>query len=141
MGIPLIGGLLAKIASPILGIIDKSVKDKDLAAQLKNTIQLEGMQEVAQQLEASKDIILAESNGSWMQRNWRPTLMLSIVAIIVNNYILLPWLTIFGIAAPELDLPSELYTLMTTGVGGYVITRSAEKIANNYTDMKNKGDK
>ena len=57
--------------------------------------------------------------------------MLSITAIIVNNYILAPYLqAAFGWSV-TLDLPPEMWTLLTVGVGGYVVGRSGEKIAQN----------
>ena len=82
-----------------------------------------------------KDIIIAEATGeSWLQRNWRPILMLSIVAIVVNNYLLYPYLKLFFEAAPILDLPDKLWSLMQIGVGGYIVGRSGEKIVK---DLKN----
>ena len=75
------------------------------------------------------EVVLAESRGSWMQRSWRPILMLSIVAIIVNNYILFPYFSLFGLPATMLQLPEKLWSLMMIGVGGYVIGRSGEQIA------------
>ena len=80
--------------------------------------------------EAKSNIIIAEAQGaSWMQRNWRPTLMLTIVAIVANNYIVYPYLALLGLPAMPLELPEELFTLMQIGVGGYIVGRSAEKIA------------
>ena len=67
-----------------------------------------------------------------MQRNWRPILMLTIVAIIANNYLIYPYLSLFTPKALVLDLPSQLYTLMEIGVGGYIVGRSGEKIAKTW---------
>lgn len=53
--------------------------------------------------------------------------MLTIVAIIANNYLLIPWLQVFGVPVALLELPESLYTLMTVGVGGYVAGRTVEK--------------
>ena len=72
-------------------------------------------------------LILAEMSGNWLQRSWRPILMLSIVAIIVNNYLLYPYLSLFWSEAPTLVLPNDLYDLMKIGVGGYIVGRSTEK--------------
>ena len=73
------------------------------------------------------NVIIAEVQGkSWLQRNWRPILMLIVIFIISWNYILAP---IFHLTS--LPLPKELWTLLTIGVGGYVTGRSAEKIISN----------
>ena len=78
------------------------------------------------------DIIVAEAKGeSYIQRTWRPWLMTSFGAIVVNNYILTPWLMWFGVDAPVLDLPTEMWTLLTVGVGGYIGGRTLEKIQKN----------
>jgi hypothetical protein len=53
--------------------------------------------------------------------------MLTIVAIVANNYIIYPYLSLFTDRAMILELPEKLYNLMTIGVGGYIVGRSAEK--------------
>ena len=83
-------------------------------------------------MEAQAGIIKAEAQGhSWIQRNWRPVLMLTIVAIVANNYLLFPYMQAFGIKAVQLDLPDHLWNLMKIGVGGYILGRSGEGIAKN----------
>nr|VFJ55662.1 MAG: hypothetical protein BECKDK2373C_GA0170839_104935 [Candidatus Kentron sp. DK] len=52
-----------------------------------------------------------------------------IVIIIANNYVLFPYLELFTDKAIMLELPEGLFTLLTIGVGGYVVSRSGEKIA------------
>ena len=54
--------------------------------------------------------------------------MVSITAIVVNNYILVPYLQLFGLPAQILELPDKLWNLMTLGVTGYIAGRSGEKI-------------
>jgi predicted MFS family arabinose efflux permease len=88
-------------------------------------------------LEAKKEIIVAEAKGGWLQKNWRPILMLSIVAIVVNNYIIYPYLSMFTEKVTMLDLPKQLWNLMLIGVGGYVTGRSGEKIAGKLSPNHN----
>ena len=81
-------------------------------------------------LEAQKSVVVAEAQGkSWIQRNWRPVLMMVIVVIVANNYVLFPYLSLFTDKVTMLVLPEELFTLLSVGVGGYVVGRSGEKIA------------
>ncbi len=80
-------------------------------------------------------VILAEAQGqSWLQRNWRPLLMMTVMVIIANNYILAPYLqAIFGANKfPILPLPDQLWQLMNLGLGGYVVGRSAEKLMTTF---------
>ena len=68
--------------------------------------------------------VRAEATGhSWMQRNWRPLIMLMFGYIIFHNYVLAP---VFS--APKADVPQDMWELIKIGLGGYVIGRSAEKI-------------
>ena len=90
--------------------------------------------------ELQSSIILAEIKGkAWMQRNWRPVLMLSFTAIIVNNYILVPWVNVlsatFGsdFQAPVLEFPGQFWTLLIAGVGGYIAARTVEKTKKNWS--------
>lgn len=81
------------------------------------------------QIQARAKVIEAEASGhSWLQRNWRPLIMLSFGAILVNNFILVPWLMAFGIkTVAVLEFPSGFWGLLSLGVGGYIAGRSVEK--------------
>lgn len=83
--------------------------------------------------ELQAKVLVAEiSGGSWLQQNWRPILMLTIVAIVANNYIFVPYLQLFGLPALILDLPEKLWNLMTLGVGGYIAGRTGEKLIDTW---------
>ena len=55
--------------------------------------------------------------------------MLTIVAIIANNFVLFPYLSLFTDKVTMLNLPEHLYALLKIGVGGYIVGRSAEQVA------------
>ncbi len=92
------------------------------------------LEEVAANLDqiraqSAASVIIAEAQGqSWLQRNWRPMLMLVIIAIVANNYLVYPYATMFSDKFIPLELPTQLWTLMEIGVGGYIVGRSAEKV-------------
>ena len=84
---------------------------------------------VSESARAQSKAINLEAQGGVLQRNWRPLFMLVIIAIIAGNYLIFPLLSaFFGTRLMILPLPSELWSLLTVGVGGYVIGRSGEKI-------------
>jgi len=116
-------GILKAVAAPILKIIDKIVPDKDLAEKLKAEINIQLLEFDTKALDGQIAIILAEAQGSWLQRNWRPGLMVWF-AFLVGCY----W---FGLTAENLDESSinGLLDIVMVGVGGYVVGRSAEKVA------------
>lgn len=126
--IPVVGKLLGGV----LDLIDQGVKDKDKAAELKadltKTFEHGDLTRFTTLVQNQADVLVAEISGkSWLQRNWRPILMLTVVAIIANNYILFPYLSLFTDEVIVLELPEKLYNLMTVGVGGYIVGRSVEK--------------
>jgi hypothetical protein len=128
--IPVVG----KIIEKIVGVVDKAVPDKDMAARLKAEIQTSVLtmdhSEIQTLVKEQASIIRAEATGqSWIQRSWRPILMLVIIGIIFNNYALFPYLSLFTDKAVMLELPDQLWGLIKIGVGGYVVGRSGEKFA------------
>ena len=73
------------------------------------------------------EIIVAEAQGNWLQRS-RPILMLAFGFIVIYVKFIAP---LFDLRIPELE--NEFWNLLQLGIGGYVIGRSAEKIAGNIT--------
>jgi hypothetical protein len=127
--LPIIGKLIERV----FGVIDEVVEDKDKANQLKATIQLQAMNFAETELKEATKVILEEARGNWLQRTWRPILMMVVIAIIANNYIIYPYASAFlgGEMTVMLDLPDTLWKLLYIGVGGYVVGRSAEKVVTN----------
>ncbi|MDO9535086.1 MAG: 3TM-type holin [Bacillota bacterium] len=124
--------VIGKIIEKGLDVVDQFVEDKDQANKIKaaitEKINEQDHKKVIEEIRASAEIIKTEATGSWLQKNWRPMLMLTIIAIIFNNYVLFPYLSMFTSKAVILELPGGLWALLNVGVGGYVAGRSAEKI-------------
>jgi hypothetical protein len=119
----------SKTGEVIGNLVDK-LPDANEKLQLQLTLQqliaslqmkILGLEE---QLLASKtDLIKAEMQGNWMQRSWRPVLMLMFGFIICYNYWFAP-----TFSTPMTELPDDFWQLLKISVGGYVIGRSGEKI-------------
>jgi len=77
------------------------------------------------------EVIVTEAQGNWLQRSWRPILMLGFGFIVMYNKFFAP---AFGL--PNAELEGEFWNLLQLGVGGYVIGRSAEKIAKDVIKSK-----
>ena len=121
--------LITTVVNKVADIIDKKVEDKDLAnkikAELTNELLTKEYSRIEQELNAKKEIIVAEATGhSWLQRNWRPITMLVFVYIIAHNFIIAPLFSL-----KELPIPPDMWELLKLGIGGYVIGRSVEKVA------------
>jgi len=77
------------------------------------------------------DIILAEAKGNWLQRSWRPILMLAFGFIVIYVKFIAP---LFDLRIPELE--NEFWNLLQLGIGGYVIGRTGEKMMKDYVNKK-----
>ncbi|NDG52013.1 MAG: hypothetical protein EBY39_03155 [Flavobacteriia bacterium] len=87
-----------------------------------------------QQLELQRlqtEIIVAEAQGNWLQRSWRPILMLAFGFIVIYVKFVAP---LFGLPIPELE--NEFWNLLQIGIGGYVIGRTGEKMIKEYASTK-----
>lgn len=108
-------------------VIDKNVADKDLAENLKTKVTLEAMRADNEELKGAIQIITAEAQGeSWLQRNWRPILMLWFAGLVGAH-----WL---GFTPDNMDISvvNSLLDIVQVGIGGYVLGRSGEKIVKAY---------
>lgn len=79
-------------------------------------------------LEVRGRAVQTEAAGeSWLQRNWRPLIMLWFAALVGAH-----WL---GWTPDNLDsgVVTQLLDVVQIGIGGYVIGRSAEKITRSVT--------
>lgn len=128
--IPVVG----KFFDGLFGVIDQVVEDKDkaneLKASLEQVMQNSDLTKFVEQIKAQTSIILAEANSqSWLARNWRPGLMTLFGFIILNNYVLNPWLSAMFSVNVMLDIPPDMWALLKIGLGGYVVGRSTEKVA------------
>ncbi|MEP0070030.1 3TM-type holin [Pyruvatibacter sp.] len=129
----MLSAVLSFLGGPVASIIDKAVPDRELATRLKHELQVAAISQESALAKSAGEIVAAEARSDHpLAAQWRPILMLSITAILLNNYLIAPYAqAIFG-ASVTLELPEPLWTLLTVGVGGYVMGRSAEKAVRNW---------
>ena len=122
----MIWSLIGSIGGKVLDIVDDVVEDKDEANRLKFEIQRQLIENKSSELEAAAKIVLAEAQGGWLQRNWRPLLMVTFAGLVVAHW--------FGFTAPDIpeSVQNSLLNIVMVGVGGYVVGRSGEKIAEKF---------
>lgn len=127
--------------APILEIINKVIPDPQEAQRIANALQVAAMDSDAKMIESQSSVIVAEAQGeSWMQRNWRPSLMFLLMGVIVWHAVFVPILA-YALEVALTDMvglsvvPGQVWTLLTVGMGGYIGGRTLEKI----TDRVMKG--
>ncbi|WP_143004414.1 3TM-type holin [Halomonas shengliensis] len=118
-----VGGLIARalgvpespqaVAQAVKTDPEAAVKLRRIDADLERTL-----------LEGRTQVVTAEVQGeSWLQRSWRPLLMLWFAALVGAH-----WL---GLTPETLDaaVVERLLDIVQLGIGGYVVGRSVEKTA------------
>ena len=80
----MIWNLIGTIGDKVLDIVDDVVEDKDEAKKLKFQIQKKLMESKSTELETQAKI---EAQGSWLQRNWRPILMVTFAGLVVVHWV------------------------------------------------------
>jgi len=126
-----IGSVFKDVREAITG---KAIEDPNKKAEL--LMKLQQAELATQQLQA-KVINSEASSNHWITSAWRPITMLVFVAIIANNYILVPYLKAFGLDVPTLMLNDEMWSLLKIGIGGYIVGRSAEKVSKQLSNNTN----
>ena len=123
-------GAVAPMVKTLFSTIDKTIDNKADAEKMKQQIQQQLLSGQLKELEAQASIITAEAQGGWLQRNWRPLLMLVFAGLVVAHW--------FGFTAPNIpeSVQNSLLNIVLVGVGGYVVGRSGEKIADKFKKEK-----
>lgn len=120
-------GFLGELIKPVTNLIDdlhtsdeEKLQARNALTALENQMSAKLLEYESQLLASQSKIITAEAQGqSWLQRNWRPITMLTFLVLVVCDS--------FGLLA--FRLADQAWTLLQIGLGGYVVGRSAEKIA------------
>lgn len=119
--------LISPLSSIIGKVVDKVAPDAGMAEKLKAEITHELLKADSDALKKQADIIMSEANGaSWLQRNWRPLVMINFAVLITAH-----WLGF----TPENMSDAQVLALLDivqVGLGGYVVGRSAEKVMREY---------
>lgn len=120
-------GIFSTVFKPITniidGVLDKTITDKNLRQKLRHDIEMAIMDQGRDLVKNATAIIVAETQGGLLQRNWRPVTMLVFVGLVVCR-----WLGLTDHSISE-AVELELMALIKIGIGGYVMGRSAEKVA------------
>lgn len=110
-------GIIKNLVGEIGGIISSlsisSKEKKELETEVVQTV----YRYVGELAAGQADIVKSETQGNWLQRSWRPLMMLSFAFVVLLGTV---------IDIPYLSDDSKFWNLIETGLGGYVIGRSIE---------------
>ena len=122
-------GAFAPLLNTVFKTIEKSVPDKNLQEKLKADLNMQLLTSGTEELKASARIVEAEAKAGWFASSWRPLLMYILIGILVLNYIIPPIILALFSKKIGIELPSDVWTCLNIGLGGYVVGRSGESIA------------
>jgi hypothetical protein len=125
--IPALAPILSRVAGNLF-------PDPEAKAKAEAEMALALMASQKELEHAAAGIIKAEaSSANRLASSWRPIVMLTFAGLIVARW--------FGWAAPNLSEAEylKLWDIVELGLGGYVISRSVEKVVPHITDaVKNR---
>lgn len=124
-------GILSLLIGPLTTLLGKVLPDPQAAQEAKLKLLELTQQGALAEIDAQTKEVLAQAgviqaeaaSHSWLASSWRPLVMLIFTALIVAR--------MFGYTAANVTPPEymELWGLVKLGLGGYIMGRSAEKIA------------
>lgn len=121
-------GSAKELTTSVGDVVDKLSTSEDEKLKAKKEISqvvLENLKDIAS---FQKEVLITELSGTKLQRNWRPIVMLMFAFIVVYVKFIAP---LFNLTNVKLE--PQFWELLSIGIGGYVIGRSAEKIAKTVT--------
>lgn len=124
----LFSGGLDKTIDSAGNLVDKIVTNDGEKQQLKNELTgliTNGFESITSVV---RDLALADANGNFLQRSWRPLLLLSFGFVLLINYTIFP---MFGKQA--VLFPSEFWTFLQIIVPTSVLSRSFDKFQTGST--------
>lgn len=115
----------------MVGAVGEVIDRLTLPVREKRQLESELLQALAEweqeQMAAQASILAEEARGNWLQRSWRPLVMLIFAMIIlIGTFTKLP----------ILDDSSRFWDLLEIGFGGYIVGQSGEKMLEAITHKK-----
>ena len=124
------------LVNSVGGVLDNLITSKEEKLKAKEAITKLIQDGMLSLYKLQVDVVKTEMTGNWLQRSWRPIIMLSFGWIIIYYYFIAP---VFG--TPSIAMPDNFWGLLKIGLGGYVVGRSAEKILLNNPNLLKKSTK
>ena len=122
-----------KPISGIVNSISELIGQLTLPAREKKELEtglLKLIQELERELAQARAVTVQEEvRENWLQRSWRPLVMLTFASVILIGTFT---------SLPILDETSRFWDLLEIGLGGYVVGRSGEKMAEAIFKIKGK---
>lgn len=112
----------SKTLTEVGEVVDNLSTSDDEKLKAKNDLSTIVLSSLSNVIDAQREALVTEIKGNWLQRSWRPLLMLAFGFIVVYEYFIAPVFSLHSAGLPE-----RFFDLLEIGIGGYVIGRTIEK--------------
>lgn len=110
---------IKSVADAVSGLVERLTLPAREKKQLEADVLRLLLEREKELVQARTTLLQEEGKGNWLQRSWRPLVMLTFAAVILIG-------TFTNISI--LSDTSRFWDLLEIGLGGYVVGRSGEKI-------------
>lgn len=110
---------IKSVADAVSGLVERVTLPAREKKQLEADVLRLLLEREKELIQARTILLREEGKGNWLQRSWRPLVMLTFAAVILIG-------TFTNISI--LSDTSRFWDLLEIGLGGYVVGRSGEKI-------------
>ena len=99
------------IVETVAGVIERlSISSKRLKQELETLL----VDYEREHLQVQSGVLRSEAQGNWLQRSWRPVIMLAFAVVILAGMFT---------DLPLLEDTSRFWDLLEIGLGGYIVGR------------------
>ena len=118
--------MLSALISPVTGLLDKFIQDKDQKAALAHEIATMSERHAQSLALAQIELNTADAKGNWFQSSWRPLCGYVCVSGLAVNFLISPLAAAFGVIVPQADMAVMMPVL--TGMLGLACLRTVERV-------------
>ena len=118
--------MLSSLISPVTGLLDKFIQDKDQKAALAHEIATMSEKHAQNLALAQIELNTADAKGNWFQSSWRPLCGYVCVSGLAVNFLISPLAAAFGVIVPQADMAVMMPVL--SGMLGLAGLRSFERV-------------
>ena len=120
---------IMSVADAVSGLVERLTLPAREKKQLEADVLRLLLEREKELLRVRAALLQEEGKGNWLQRSWRPMVMLVLTLLVV--------LGVFTESSMLSDT-SRFWDLLEIGIGGYVIGRSGETITGNLLSRRQK---
>ena len=106
--------IMKGIVETVAGVIERLLISSTEKKRLKQELETLLVDYEREHLQVQSGVLRSEAQGNWLQRSWRPVIMLAFAVVILAGMFT---------DLPLLEDTSRFWDLLEIGLGGYIVGR------------------